>query len=74
MLGAAAHLRDVPGVPPNALAAMAGTLRVLSAGTLDDRFDAERIEAAARERLGSEAFEAAFTAGAAAAVDDLIAT
>jgi predicted ATPase/DNA-binding SARP family transcriptional activator len=72
LLGAAAELRAGPGLPPDALAEMVGTLRGWTAGTLDDRFDAERIEAAVRERLDASVFEKAHVAGATADVDELI--
>jgi predicted ATPase/DNA-binding SARP family transcriptional activator len=74
MLGAAARLRGAPGVPPTALAQMAGTLRAGGTGILDDLFDARRIEAAARERLGAPGFEAAYAAGAAADAGELTGT
>ncbi|HEX6392624.1 MAG TPA: BTAD domain-containing putative transcriptional regulator [Acidimicrobiales bacterium] len=71
LLGAASHLRSVPGVPPGALAELSGMLLMISSGMLDDRFDAERIEAEARKRLGDQEFEEAFAAGAEADVEAL---
>ena len=44
---------------------------MLSAATLEDRFDAERIEAEARKALGDQKFQKAYAAGAAADVEDL---
>jgi predicted ATPase/DNA-binding SARP family transcriptional activator len=72
LLGAAARLRGGHGVPPSALVALSGTQRTISSGMLDDRFDAERIEADARKVLGDPQFEATFAAGAAADLDELI--
>jgi hypothetical protein len=71
LLGASARLRAGPGLPPDALAEMVGTLRGWTAGVLDDRFDLERIEAELRGRLSPEVFEAAVAAGAAAEVHDV---
>jgi hypothetical protein len=39
---------------------------------LDDRLEAERIEGAVRDRLETEAFEAAHAVGWGTALDDLI--
>jgi predicted ATPase/DNA-binding SARP family transcriptional activator len=72
LLGAAHHLRGARGLPPDAVAEMVGTVRGARAIALDDRFDAERIEASARKQLGSELFEAAYAAGAMAALDELV--
>ena len=74
LLGAATRLRDAPGLHPNALVASLGTMRVLTSGTLDDRFDAERIDAEARARLEATQFESAYRAGAEVALDDLLVT
>jgi tetratricopeptide (TPR) repeat protein len=73
LLGAANRLRDAPGLRPDALVASLGTMRVLTSGTLDDRFDAERIHAEVRARLEATEFESAYKAGAEVALDDLLA-
>jgi predicted ATPase/DNA-binding SARP family transcriptional activator len=72
LLGAASGLRDAPGLRPDALGASLGTMRVLTSGTLDDRFDAELIDAAVRARMEATEFESAFGAGAEVALDDLL--
>jgi predicted ATPase len=74
LLGAASRLRDAPGLRPNVLIASLGTMRVLTSGTLDDRFDAERIDAEARARLEATDFESAYMAGIEVALDDLLVT
>jgi predicted ATPase/DNA-binding SARP family transcriptional activator len=71
LLGAAWRLRGGLGVPPGALAELSGTLLPVSSGMLDDRFDAERIEAEARKQLGDQKFDKAHAAGADADVEDL---
>jgi hypothetical protein len=47
-------------------------MRVLTSGTLDDRFDAERIDAEARARIEATEFDSAYRAGAELALDDLL--
>jgi predicted ATPase len=74
LLGAATRLREAPGLRPDALVASLGTMRVLTSGTLDDRFDAERIDAEARARIEATEFDAAYRAGAEVALDDLLVT
>jgi predicted ATPase/DNA-binding SARP family transcriptional activator len=71
LLGAASRLRGGQGVPPGALAELSGSLLPISSGMLDDRFDAERIEAEGRMLLGVQKFEKAYAAGAKADVEDL---
>jgi tetratricopeptide (TPR) repeat protein len=72
LLGAAAHLRDVPGVRRSVLVARYGTMRVMTAGMLDDRSDAERIEMALREKIGADALQAAMASGADQPLESLV--
>jgi hypothetical protein len=72
LLGAAFGLRGGQGIPQSALAGLLGMLLPVSWGILDDRFDAERIEAEGRKLLGDHKFEKAYTAGAAADVDAMM--
>jgi hypothetical protein len=72
LLGGAYRLREERALPPEAVAEMVGAFRAWNAGSLDDRLEAERIENAGRDRLETELFEAAYTVGWGAAVDDLI--
>jgi hypothetical protein len=72
LLGAAGRLRGSPGASTEARAAVAGTRRPWAASALDDRFDAERIEAAVRGKLEPDAFAAAYAAGAAVGTKELI--
>jgi hypothetical protein len=71
LLGAVSGLRGGQGIPPNALGAMSGSLLPISSGMLDDRIDAERIEAEGRKVLGDQEFEAAVPAGADADIEAL---
>jgi hypothetical protein len=68
LLGAAHRLRGPSGASSSsgARAAVAGTRRPWSASALDDRFDAERIEAAVRATLEPDVFAAAYAEGVAA--------
>jgi hypothetical protein len=72
LLGGAFRLREERALPPEAVAEMVGAFRAWNAGSLDDRLEALRIEGAVRDRLETEAFEAAYAVGRGAALDDLI--
>jgi hypothetical protein len=62
---AVAHLLPVIGLWPKTRM----HLLPVSSGMLDDRFDAERIEAEGRKLLGDQNFEEAYAAGAAVDVE-----
>jgi tetratricopeptide (TPR) repeat protein len=63
LLGAAFGLREGKAIPQNVLAGLSGMLLAINTGMLDDRFDAERIEAEGRKVLGDQEFEAAAATG-----------
>jgi hypothetical protein len=71
LLGASDRLRNKSGLSSDALAELVGTIRGANTPVFDDRFDADRITNVLRERLGPEAFEAAWAAGAGADLEDL---